>query len=282
LEKHTASGKHVFQVMACAEVLKFKCMNQKLVALNWSALSLSSKVLVIYGGVMLLALGLTYLASLTDTRTIREVGIWVKPMKFMAATALFVWTTVWVISITNTSVGNSQAYIWITALIIVTSLFEVVYITYQGSQVAASHYNNSDRLHIILFGVMAIAAVGLTASQAWLAWEIWKEQSVLGLSIVTSGVVIGLTLTFILSTISGFLLGGNQPPAGVGLPVVGWHLYRDIRPSHFLAVHAQQFIPLLGLLAERFGGHYANLGLIAGTATYLFAWIFFTWASFAS
>jgi hypothetical protein len=129
---------------------------------------------------------------------------------------------------------------------------------------------------------MAIAAVGLTASQAWLAWEIWKEHNTREISVVTLGVVIGLTLTFILSTISGFLLGGNQPPAGVGLPVVGWHLYRDIRPSHFMGVHAQQFIPLLGLLAERFAGHYANVGLICGTVAYIISWIFFTWASFAT
>ncbi len=136
--------------------------------------------------------------------------------------------------------------------------------------------------HIILFGVMAIAAVGLTASQAWLAWEIWKEQSVTGLSVVTLSVVMGLLLTFALSTVSGFLLGGIQPPAGVGLPVVGWHLYRDIRPSNFLSVHVQQFIPLLGLLAERFGGPYETLGLIAGAAAYVIAWIFLTWAALST
>lgn len=114
-------------------------------------------------------------------------------------------------------------------------MFEVIYITYQGSRGQASHYNDTDMFHIILFGVMAIAAVGLTASQAWLPWEIWKEQSVTGLSVVTLSVVMGLLLTFALSTVSGFLLGGIQPPAGVGLPVVGWHLYRDIRPHIFWA-----------------------------------------------
>ena len=262
--------------------LSFLDLNQKFIALNWSALSLASKVLVIYGGLMLAALGITYLVSLTDIRTIRDVGVLVKPMKFMAATVLFAWTTVWLVSIAHTSVGTTQTYSWITALLILTSLFEVVYITYQGSQGEASHYNNSDVLHMILFGVMGIAAVGLTATQAWLAWEIWQEQKTMGLSVVTLGVVIGLLLTFILSTVSGFLLGGNQPPAGVGLPIVGWHLYRDIRPSHFLGVHAQQFIPLLGLLVERFVGQYANVGLLAGTAAYVSAWIFLTWAAFTN
>jgi hypothetical protein len=77
-------------------------------------------------------------------------------------------------------------------------------------------------------------------------------------------------------------LGGHQPPKGVGLPLVGWHLYRDIRPSHFLGVHAHQFIPVLGLLAERYGGQYATLAVLSGTGTYICAWIFLTWAAMAT
>ncbi|HAB47231.1 MAG TPA: hypothetical protein DCE31_02900, partial [Lautropia sp.] len=58
------------------------------------ALSFASKFLLIYGALMGLACGLTFVVSLYDERTLREVGIWMKPMKFMAATALFAWTTV--------------------------------------------------------------------------------------------------------------------------------------------------------------------------------------------
>jgi hypothetical protein len=73
-----------------------------------------------------------------------------------------------------------------------------------------------------------------------LAWEIWKEPRGAGMPVETLGVIIGLVLTFVLSTVSGFMLGGNQAPAGQGLPIVGWHFYKDIRPAHFLGVHAQQ------------------------------------------
>ena len=247
---------------------------------DWSALSFASKILIAYGALMWLACGLTYFLSLTDTRILRDVGVWIKPMKFMAATALFAWTTVWVSHLAGSSITNTAAYNWICALIVSTSFFEVAYITYQGSQGAASHYNTSDPLHALLFGVMAVAAVGLTASQGWLAWEIWKANQGSEISVTTLGVVIGLTLTFVLSTVSGFLLGGNQPPAGQGLPIVGWHLYKDIRPSHFLGVHAQQLIPLLGLCAERFFGGYSTQGLVIGSALYGAAWALLTWASF--
>jgi hypothetical protein len=247
--------------------------------LDLSRLSFASKFLIVYGALMWLACGLTYIISLNDLRTIREVGIWGKPMKFMAATALFAWSTVWLTHLANESVSQGAAYKGICALLVVTSLLEVVYITYQASLGEASHYNSTDKLHAFLYSVMGIVAVGLTASQAWLAWEIWKAQGSLAFSVTGLGVVIGLTMTFLLSTISGGLLGGIQPPSGQGLPIVGWHLYKDIRPSHFLGVHAQQLIPLGALLAERFLRGYAALGLGLGSAFYVVAWSCLTWAS---
>ena len=80
-----------------------------------TVLSTASQLLVAYGALMWLACGLTYFVSLNDARTLREVGIWVKPMKFMAATALFVWTTVWVAELANSAIPHGQAY-WASAL----------------------------------------------------------------------------------------------------------------------------------------------------------------------
>ena len=252
---------------------------QEWIGLEWQLLSLTSKFLVGYGMLMLITLILTYAWSLNDHRFIREVGIWVKPMKFMAGTALFALTTVWVLKVAHSNVDQTYAYDWIVALLMATSLFEVVYISYQASQGSGSHYNVSDPFHAFMFGVMAIAAVGLTASQAWLAWEIWKEQKSADIPVETLGVIIGLLLTFVLSTVSGFMLGGNQPPAGQGLPIVGWHLYKDIRPAHFLGVHAQQLIPLWGLIAAKFMGSFGHIGLLAGSLLYVVLWGISAWLS---
>ena len=131
-----------------------------------------------------------------------------------------------------------------------------------------------DPFHAFMFGLMGLAAVGLTASQAWLAWEIWKEQQATGMSVESQGVIIGLVLTFVLSTISGFMLGSNQPPAGQGIPIVGWHPFKDIRPAHFLGVHAQQFIPLWGILAGKLLDTFSFQGLYMGTVLYVVLWLF--------
>ena len=54
------------------------------IALEWQSLSWASKFLVAYALIMIAVLLFTYAWSLNDHRFIREVGIWVKPMKFMA------------------------------------------------------------------------------------------------------------------------------------------------------------------------------------------------------
>lgn len=250
--------------------------------LDVTAMSPVSRFLVVYGALMWLACGLTYFISLSDMRTLREVGVWVKPMKFMAATALFAWTTVLLTEWVNPPLAHRPAYTRICTLLVVTSLFEVAYITYQASQGAASHYNTSDPWHAVMFGLMGIGAVGLTASQGWLAWEIWKAREADPLPVTTWGVIMGLALTFVLSTISGFLLGGIQPPAGSGLPLVGWHLDKDIRPAHFLGVHAQQLIPLWAIFVDRFLRNYSIQALAAGSSLYVVVWGLLTWRNLSA
>jgi hypothetical protein len=245
--------------------------------MGWSGLSTAQKILCGYGLLMALVLLPTLALSWVDERTLREVGIWAKPMKFMAGTALFALTTVWLSTLVPGQVGHDPSFPWITALIIMTSLFEVVYITYQAARGEGSHYNTTDPVRAMLFGLMAVAAVGLVASQAWLAWVIWKAMGTAVLTPTILAVLLGLVLTFALSIVSGFMLGGRQAPAGVGLPVVGWHTWQDLRPAHFLAVHAQQFIPLAGILAERMAGQAAMPAVLAFTSAYIVAWVALSW-----
>jgi hypothetical protein len=250
--------------------------------LIWSGLSTAQKILCAYALLMFMALLPTLALSWVDVRTLREVGIWAKPMKFMAGTALFALTTVWLTTLVPGEVGHDQSFQWIAALIIVTSLFEVVYITYQASLGEGSHYNTTDPVRAILFGLMAVAAVGLVASQAWLAWVILKALGGAVLTPTVLAVLLGLTLTFVLSTVSGFMLGAKQPPAGVGWPVVGWHTWQDLRPAHFLAVHAQQFIPVAGILAERVAGQAAMPAVLGFTSAYIAAWFTLSWMGIAA
>lgn len=208
------------------------------------------------------------LAAHHDTRTIRGANVWAKPLKFMASLALFAATT----AVLMLAAGQAAPLDGIAALVIATSTFELVYITFQASRGAPSHYNTSDALHATLTLTMAVGAIGLASSQAWLAWAIAATNPTWLSSVPLLGAVTGLAATCVLGTISGFMLGGHRAPPGSGLPLAGWQRRGDLRPAHFLGVHAQQFIPVFGLVAGRLPGGAAHAAFAALACTYLLAW----------
>ncbi len=216
---------------------------------------------------------------LMDDRTWRDVAIWAKPLKFMLSTAAFSATTAGFVGLLPKHVQHSPMVNRLAWTVVITSSFEVGYISLQAALGEGSHHNVGDPLHAALYGLMAVAAVALTATQAVLAGLIWRHSPERDTVFVRS-VVIGLLLTFVLATASGFMLGGQQPPAGVGLPIVGWHIGQaDARPAHFLGVHAHQLIPLAGWLLQRNRVRHAGLWLSAFAVIYGFAWTVLTlWA----
>ena len=233
------------------------------------------RLLTVYALLMVALMVPTVLLCSLDERTIRGVAIWGKPLKFMASTALFAVTTAWFMALLPQSVRSGKTIAVIVWTIIATSLFEVVYISFQAALGSASHYNVSDLFHAIMFGLMALAAVLLTGSQAALAWQIARFTPQRPYSVATWSVIAGLTLTFILATSSGLMLGGHQPPAGSGLPIVGWHLNgNDARPAHFLGVHAQQLIPLAGVWLNRLPSARGRVALAVACIVYVAAWMY--------
>jgi hypothetical protein len=217
---------------------------------------------------MLPTLGLLAL----DERTIREVPVWSKPLKFMASTAGFALSTAWFMGLLPAHARSSPVGRGLVWAVILSSLFEVGYISVQAALGQPSHYFVADRFHAAMFGLMALAAVVLTGTQALLAWQIARQAPSRPWPLPILAVVVGMVLTCLLSTVSGFMLGARQAPAGVGLPLVGWHLGGDLRPAHFLAVHAQQLIPLAGWLLQARAGVSAGRWFAGFVTAYLLAW----------
>ncbi len=232
-----------------------------------------NRILTGYALLMLALIVPALFLMMIDERVVRDVGVWVKPLKFMASTALFALSAAWFIGLLPEFARASRANHAMVWMLVLSSLFEVAYISVQAALGSASHYNLSDAFHAAMFGAMAIAAVMLTATQAFLAWQIHAHHRERPRSVAVHAVIVGLVLTFVLSTLSGFMLGGNQPPAGSGLPVTGWHTRGgDLRPAHFVGVHAQQFLPLLGILLQRFTAQHAGCWLAAVTVAYATGW----------
>lgn len=232
------------------------------------------RTLTIFGFTMLGLMVPALVLGAIDERTVRDVGVWAKPLKFMAATALFALSTAWFVGLLPERVRTSWANRAMVWTVILTSLFEVLYITIQGALGSSSHYNVDDAFSTAMFVLMAVAAVMLTGTQAFLAWQIFSHGAERPRPVATQAVIVGLGLTFVMATVTGFMLGGSQPPAGIGLPLVGWHLTGgDVRPAHFLGVHAQQLIPLAGFLLQRFAGRAAGFWLATFVAAYSATWL---------
>ena len=99
----------------------------------------------------LLALGL-------DERTLRGVGVWVKPLKFMASVGLFSISTAWFIGLLPVQRRDSLPVRVVVWTILLAGGFEVIYITLMASLGQASHYNFSNALHVALYSAMGAGA----------------------------------------------------------------------------------------------------------------------------
>tara|TARA_Y100000385_G_scaffold57247_1_gene54978 strand:- start:160 stop:594 length:435 start_codon:yes stop_codon:yes gene_type:complete len=105
-----------------------------------------------------------------------------------------------------------------------------------------------------LMGVGAVVLIALPVVIAWLA----KGDIAFGLA-TQSGIWWGAIISFVLTVIIGGYLGGNgshfvgdQSNLELVLPFFGWSTeVGDLRPAHFLSLHAWQVLPLIGLWADR-------------------------------
>ncbi len=194
---------------------------------------------------MWLAMLPTLAAWALDGHLLRGASVWLKPLKFMASVGQFAFTTAWFVGLLPAERRRSLAVHLITWTITVGGTAEVAYITLQAALGQPSHYNRSDALHIALYAAMGATALAMTATQAVLAWQIVRHGRADVQPLWRAAVVTGLLMTFLLGAGAGAPLSALQPPDG-GLPVLGWHLGGDLRPAHFIGMHAAQCIPLLG------------------------------------
>lgn len=213
----------------------------------WRRLWQREPRLVAFAAVLLALMLPAAIGLWLDERTLRDVNVWVKPMKFMLSVALTALTTAWFAPLLPQAVRRGRTFGMLVWVLIATGGFEVAYITVQAALGQASHYNVGDPFHATMYTLMGIGAVVLTATQPWLAWLIWRQGQRGVAPAYRLGVLLGLVLTFVLGAGAGILLGGGTPAPGPGLPVLGWsQVAGDVRVAHFVGIHAGQVLPLLG------------------------------------
>lgn len=231
-----------------------------------------SRALTVFGLLMWAAMLPALVAWGIDERELRGVSVWAKPLKFMASIGLFALSTAWFIGLLPEARRHGRAIHAVVWTVIGAGGFEIAYITLMAALGQASHFNFSSPLHITMYSLMGAGAMAMTATQPLLAWQIARHARNDLPPAWRDGVVAGLVLTFVLGASAGGLLGSMQPPAGSGLPGVGWHPSGDLRPAHFLGMHAQQFFPLAGALMALWMPRTGRRALALFAVVYVLLW----------
>lgn len=205
-----------------------------------------------------------------DERTLRGANVWIKPIKFAISIGVLALTTAWFVGHLPAQRRSGRAVDWIVWVLIGAGSFELAYITLQAGLGEASHYNVGDAWHMAMYNLMGLGALMLTATQPMLAWQLFRHPDLQRPRVYRVAILIGLALTFLFGAGVGGLLANLQPPSGAAtLPLFGWSLGGgDLRPAHFVGIHAEQFLPVIGYGAARFAAQRAWLLVWASTLLY--------------
>jgi hypothetical protein len=224
--------------------------------------------LALFGTLLLALLVPMALGWAFDARELRGTNVWIKPMKFALSIAVLAFTTAWFVGHLEARQRTSRAVSRIAWLLVATGSFELGYITLQATLGEGSHYNLGDTLHQVMYALMGIGAIALTATQPMLAWQLHRHaERIERPALYRRAVVLGLVLTFVFGAGAGIPLSALQPPdAGTGatIPLLGWPLAGgDLRPAHFIGIHAEQLLPLAGWWLARRGASMRAFGALA-------------------
>jgi len=230
---------------------------------------------------LLLMIPPTVLALLLDGRTVNDVNVWIKPLKFEASLALYLGTLAWFWGYLAPSARDSRGLRIFAMVSVALIAFEIAYIALQSARGVGSHFNEATPMEGIVFTLMGVAALVFTAFSAALGIAIARRPRADLAPAFRLAVVLGLILTTVLGIGTGMAIavnGGHWVGAAAtdagGLPVFGWTRYGgDLRVAHFFALHALQILPVAGwLVARRRPGATGAVWLMAVAFTALAAW----------
>lgn len=231
------------------------------------------RTLSAYGLLLLVLTPFMLLLQRIDVRTFDDVDVWAKPTKFVFSVAVFALTTAWFFGYVRPDRREAPSLRACVAVIIAAGSFEIIYISWQAGHGLASHFNNSSIFYRIMYGLMGLGAVSLVAALLPLAWEIARRPAQGLHPVYGAAVVIGLVMCFVLGGGFGAYMA-QQPGHAVGLvgghaPLFGWNRAGgDLRIAHFLGIHAQQAIPILGLSIGALAPQLRWPALIGGSVAY--------------
>ncbi|MCP5271113.1 MAG: hypothetical protein H6932_07755 [Burkholderiaceae bacterium] len=227
---------------------------------GWAATARSRTPWLWWSGWAALALTLPLLVLLVvDGRSFNGVSVWLKPWKFHLSVGVHLLTLALVAAALSDAPGRQRALGRLSAVAVVTGVFELAYITWRASRGEASHFNVADPMAGLLYGLMGVGAVLLTGCAGMLGWWVARDRRFASGPVLQRGLALGLLAGWLLGTLtgavvsaqSGHWVGGTPSDAG-GLPLLGWSRDGgDLRVAHFFGLHAMHVLPLVAWAMAR-------------------------------
>lgn len=194
--------------------------------------------------------------SLLDDRQVLGVNTWIKPIKFLISTAIYVFTIAWAFQYVNAVQKRQRSGRFVVIATVGASVVEMLIIGARAALAQQSHFNTGTLLDAFWYYVMAVGAVILVSTSAVTGRMIWQ-----------AGILddarrwawsSGLVLAGTFGAVTGMAMGSrNDHAVGAAaemrsLPFVGWSTtIGDLRIAHFLALHSMFVLPLVGAVAVR-------------------------------
>jgi hypothetical protein len=198
-------------------------------------------------------------ASVLDTRELGGANVWLKPAKFALSFVVLYATLAWVVQRLSAATQASRAMKVTLSAMVLATWTEMAYIAGRAGLGVHSHFAVGTPLEGLLYSLMGVGAVSLVVGIAVIGWLVGRDPAARLGPALRQGVLWGFGLSALLTLITAGYLSSNGghfvgvPSAGAAvLPGFGWSgEVGDLRPAHFLALHAMQVMPMLGWWWDR-------------------------------
>jgi hypothetical protein len=198
-----------------------------------------------------------------DPRILDGVSVWAKPAKFSLSFTVHFATLAIIVSALSEQSRNRHSIAIAGSVMAVAYLAEMAYLFFQAAQAEHSHFNFSTPFHTTMYSLMGLGAVLLIGMPIVVAWAARCDSAISPAT--KAGIWWGALTSFALTLVTasylsdqgGYFVGIPIDPSRV-LPVLGWSTeVGDLRPAHFLSLHALQILSLIGLWIDRTGSSIA-------------------------
>jgi hypothetical protein len=206
------------------------------------------------GALFVMSLIVTLAAAAVDPRLFQDESVWIKPVKFQLALALYLLTLAFFARWLPRGMTERRAYRVYARVVVFAIVVEFAWIAAAAMAGTASHFNREPGW-VLVYPVMGLLAVVLTSASLVYGVAIWRNRESGLAPALRVAIGLGLVLTFVLTVpVAATMAQGDghfvgTPVTGATLPVLGWSVeVGDLRVPHFFATHAMHFLPVLGVL----------------------------------